>query len=79
VVLGWRAAFTRVTVAYSLLGLPALSLHYYLRESTPSWVDVVYGLVPLMIVARSAQLPAWLRRRIRDEDVSTERRANSAA
>ncbi|MDQ6674718.1 MAG: hypothetical protein M3069_28940, partial [Chloroflexota bacterium] len=25
VVLGWRAAFTRVTVAYSLLGLPALS------------------------------------------------------
>jgi Dolichyl-phosphate-mannose-protein mannosyltransferase len=49
VVLGWRATFTRVTVAYSLLALPALYLNYYLRESTPLWVAVVYGLAPLVL------------------------------
>jgi len=53
VVLGWRAPLTRITVGYSLLALPALYLHYYLRESTPLWVDAVYGLAPLLFLGRS--------------------------
>ena len=53
VVLGWRATFTRVTIAYSLLALPALYLNYYLRESTPLWVDLVYGLGPLVLLAHA--------------------------
>ena len=51
IVLGWRSTFTRVTIAYSLLALPALYLKYYLRESTPLWVDLVYGLGPLVLLA----------------------------
>jgi len=51
VVLGWRTTFTRVTLAYSLLALPALYLNYYLRDSTPLWVDLVYGLAPLVLLA----------------------------
>jgi hypothetical protein len=63
VVLGWRATFTRVTVAYSLLALPALHLNYYLRESMPLWVNLVYGLAPLVLLARgsAATVAAWLR------------------
>jgi hypothetical protein len=48
VVLGWQPTLTRVTVSYSLLALPALYLHYYLRDATPVWIDVVYGLAPLV-------------------------------
>ncbi|MGI9145732.1 MAG: hypothetical protein ACR2IK_04150, partial [Chloroflexota bacterium] len=51
-VLGWRATFTKLTVAYSLLALPALYLHYYLRDSTPIWVDGVYGLAPLLFLTQ---------------------------
>jgi hypothetical protein len=51
IVLGWRNTFTRVTLAYSLLALPALYLKYYLRDGTPLWVDLVYGLGPLVLLA----------------------------
>src|SRR5207249_142861 len=44
VVLGWQQTLTRITVSYSLLALPALYLHYYLRDATPFWIDIVYGL-----------------------------------
>jgi hypothetical protein len=42
-----------VTVGYSILALPALYLNYYLRDSTPGWVSVVYGLGPLLPIVRS--------------------------
>jgi hypothetical protein len=62
VLLGWRATFTRVTIAYSLLALPALYLSYYLRESTPLWVYLVYGLGPLVLLARGSAdtIAEWL-------------------
>lgn len=47
VLLGWHDRFTRVTIGYSLLALPALYVHYYLRASTPAWVDVGYALAPV--------------------------------
>jgi hypothetical protein len=47
VLLGWRAGLTRVVVGYSVLALPALYLHYYLRDGTPLWVNPAYGLLPL--------------------------------
>ncbi|HLZ30337.1 MAG TPA: hypothetical protein VKV73_23695 [Chloroflexota bacterium] len=55
VVLGWRATFTRLTIAYSLLALPALYLNYYLRDSTPLWVNLVYGLGPLSLLRTRAR------------------------
>jgi hypothetical protein len=48
VVLGSHATLTRVAVSYSLLALPALYLHYYLRDATPIWIDLVYGFAPLI-------------------------------
>jgi hypothetical protein len=51
IIVGWRATLTRVTLAYTLLALPALYLKYYLRDSTPLWVDLVYGLGPLALLA----------------------------
>jgi hypothetical protein len=48
IVLGWRTTFARIAISYSLLALPALYLHYYLRDATPIWIDVVYGLAPLI-------------------------------
>ena len=48
--LGWRSRLTRVTLAYSLLALPALYVSYYLRDTTPGWVMVVYGLAPLLLL-----------------------------
>jgi hypothetical protein len=54
---GWRATLTRVTIAYSVLALPALYLSYYLRESTPLLVNLVYGLTPLLpLVAKHLQI-----------------------
>jgi hypothetical protein len=58
--LGYRSALSRVTVWYSLLALPALSLSYYLRDATPLPVYVAYGLVPLLPLA-----PDLLRARAR--------------
>jgi hypothetical protein len=58
VLLGWRASLTQVVVGYSVLALPALYLHYYLRDGMPFWVNPVYGLVPLV-----PALTARLRRR----------------
>jgi hypothetical protein len=52
--LGWRRRLTRVTVAYSALALPALYLSYYLRDNTPGWVYLVYGLGPLVVLVPSA-------------------------
>ena len=57
VLLGWRECLTRVAVAYSVLGLPALYLAYYLREQTPEVVYVVYALAPLLPLLVS--LPRW--------------------
>ena len=51
VVLGWGSSLTRVTIGYSLLALPALYLHYYLRGATPAWVDVLYALLPVLGLA----------------------------
>jgi hypothetical protein len=45
--LGWRNSLARVTVGYSVLALPALYLSYYLRDSTPFGVYLVYGLAPI--------------------------------
>lgn len=50
--LGWRHVLSQVSVGYSLLALPALYLSYYLRDSTPLAVFVLYALVPLIPVAR---------------------------
>jgi Glycosyltransferase family 87 len=61
VALGWRRRLTLITLAYGALALPALYLSYYLREATPAWVYLVYGLGPLAIFARD--LPAWARAR----------------
>ena len=70
IVLGLRTTFTRVTIAYSLLALPALYLKYYLRESTPLWVDLVYGLGPLVLLAH-AFMPA-LRTRARPHEPAAQ-------
>ena len=59
--LGWRSRLTRVTLAYSVLALPALYLSYYLRDSTPAWVMAVYGVAPLVFLAPG--LAAWARAR----------------
>ena len=61
VALGWRWRVTQVGLAYSLLALPALYLNYYLRDSTPGWVNLVYGLAPLLLVI--PDLAAWARAR----------------
>jgi hypothetical protein len=45
--LGWSARLTHVAVAYGLLALPTLYAHYYLRDSAPIWLDVVYVCAPL--------------------------------
>jgi hypothetical protein len=45
--LGWRNSLARVTVGYSILALPALYLSYYLRDSMPFGVNLVYGLAPV--------------------------------
>ena len=77
VALGSRRRFTQLTLLYSALALPALYLSYYLRESTPGWVFLVYGLAPLAVVALEsavsttragarAHVPASLR--IRDHE-----------
>jgi hypothetical protein len=60
--LGWHRPLTRLTLAYSALALPALYLSYYLRENTPGWVFLVYGLGPLLVF-----LPSLARLRQRRE------------
>jgi len=50
VALGCRWRVTQVTLAYSLLALPALYLNYYLRDSTPGWINLVYGIAPLLLL-----------------------------
>jgi hypothetical protein len=48
--LGWRCRLTQVTLAYSALALPALYVSYYLRNSAPGWLALVYGLGPLLLL-----------------------------
>jgi hypothetical protein len=62
VVLGCRSSLARVAIGYSLLALPALYLHYYLRGQTPAWVDVVYALGPLVALTPALQRRAGARR-----------------
>ena len=50
VALGCRWRVTQLTLAYSVLALPALYLSYYLRDGTPLWVNLVYGLAPLVLL-----------------------------
>jgi hypothetical protein len=52
--LGWQTSLARVTVGYSVLALPALYLSYYLRDSMPLAVNLVYGLAPIAPVLISA-------------------------
>lgn len=59
--LGWRSTLTRVVVGYSVLALPALYVGYYLRDATPWWVPVIYGLAPLGLL-----VPGRLLRRAAD-------------
>jgi alpha-1,6-mannosyltransferase len=59
--LGWRSRLTRLTLAYSALALPALYLSYYLRDNTPGWVFLVYGLAPLLLFVPGLAGP-WQRR-----------------
>jgi hypothetical protein len=59
--LGWRSRLTRLTLAYSALALPALYLSYYLRDNTPGWVFLVYGLTPLLLFVPGLAGP-WQRR-----------------
>jgi hypothetical protein len=51
VALGWRQRLSAVILMYGALALPSLYLSYYLRESTPGWVFVVYGAAPLLALA----------------------------
>jgi hypothetical protein len=50
-VLGWRRRIARLTLAYSALALPALYVSYYLRDSTPAWIYLVYACAPLLVLA----------------------------
>ena len=59
--LGWWWRVTQVGLAYSLLALPAMYLNYYLRDSTPGWVNLVYGVAPLLLVI--PDLATWARAR----------------
>jgi hypothetical protein len=52
--LGWRRRIARLTLAYSALALPALYLSYYLRDSTPAWVFLVYACAPLLVLVPDA-------------------------
>jgi hypothetical protein len=51
VALGWRRRLSQVTLMYGALALPALYSSYYLRELTPAWVFLGYGLAPLLALA----------------------------
>ena len=53
-VLGWRRRIARISLAYSALALPALYLSYYLRESTPAWIFLVYACAPLAVLIPDA-------------------------
>jgi hypothetical protein len=48
--LGWRRRVTRLALGYSSLALPVLYLSYYLRDTTPGWVYLAYGFVPLSVL-----------------------------
>jgi hypothetical protein len=53
-VLGWRRRIARISLAYSALALPALYLSYYLRESMPAWIFLVYAAAPLLVLLPDA-------------------------
>jgi hypothetical protein len=69
VALGWRRRLTQITLAYSVLALPALYLSYYLRELTPAWVFLVYGASPLLLLG--IDLAAWARARTHEPPSDT--------
>jgi hypothetical protein len=48
VVLGASSTVGMVTIGYTVLALPVLYLQYYLRDATPFWVNMAYGLAPLL-------------------------------
>jgi hypothetical protein len=49
-VLGWRCRIARISLAYSALALPVLYLSYYLRDSLPTWIFLVYACAPLLVL-----------------------------
>ena len=56
---------TQMILGYSLLALPALHLSYYLRDATPGWVFVVYGLAPWLVFVPGLAVTWRLRARRR--------------
>jgi hypothetical protein len=53
-VLGWRRRLARISLAYSALALPALYLSYYLRDTLPAWIFLVYACAPLLVLLPDA-------------------------
>jgi hypothetical protein len=50
VALGCRRRIARISLAYSALALPVLYLSYYLRDSLPPAIFVVYAGAPLLVL-----------------------------
>jgi hypothetical protein len=64
-VLGWRRPIARITLAYSAVALPVLYLSYYLRDSLPPPIFLIYAIVPLAVL-----LPDLVRARRRTSAVA---------
>jgi hypothetical protein len=64
-VLGWRRPIARITLAYSAVALPVLYLSYYLRDSLPPPIFLVYAIAPLAVL-----LPDLVRARRRTSAVA---------
>ena len=54
VALGAHSRLTQLILGYSLLAQPVLYLSYYLRDATPGWVFIAYGLAPWLVFGPSA-------------------------
>jgi hypothetical protein len=73
-VLGWRRRVSRISLAYSALALPVLYLSYYLRDSMPAWIFLVYACAPLAVLVPDL-LAAQRRLRVSPLVASAEERA----
>ncbi len=67
VLLGWRSRLARVAVGYTLMALPALYFHYYLQDTAPGAIYLVYAGVPLL-----PALSDWLRPRLPARSTAVE-------
>ncbi|MBV9133871.1 MAG: DoxX family membrane protein [Chloroflexi bacterium] len=50
VLLGVRSGLTRLTVAYTLVGLPVVTAHQYLNEQLPGFWIVAMAVAPLIVL-----------------------------